>query len=74
MVLKEVLMRLSPKKLEIITLLARGFTDKEIALKLSISKRTVQTHVSSIITALNARNRVNAVALYMASHPKWKIK
>ncbi len=67
-------MKLSPRKLEILTLLARGFTDKEIALKLNISKRTVQTHISSILTGLNARNRVNAVVLYMASHPRWKVK
>ncbi len=67
-------MKLSPRKLEILTLLARGFTDKEIALKLNISKRTVQTHISSILIGLNARNRVNAVAKYMASHPRWKVK
>lgn len=67
-------MKLSPRKLEILTLLARGFTDKEIALKLNISIRTVQTHISSIMIGLNARNRVNAVVLYMASHPRWKVK
>jgi len=66
-------MRLSPKKLEILTLLARGLTDKEIAAKMDISIRTVQSHISSIISGLNARNRVNAVALYMRKHPKWRI-
>ncbi len=60
-------MKLSPKKLEILTLVARGFTDKEIA------KRTVQTHIYSIITGLNARNRVNAVVMYMHLDPKWKV-
>lgn len=66
-------MRLSPKKHKILTLLARGYTDKEIAQDLDMSIRTVQTHVSSIISTLNARNRTNAVALYMSSHPKWRI-
>jgi len=66
-------MKLPPKKLEILTLLALGFTDKEIALKMNISKRTVETHISSIIATLNARNRVNAVVKYIASHPKWKV-
>ena len=66
-------MRLSPKKHKILTLLARGYTDKEIAQNLDMSTRTVQTHVSSIISTLNARNRTNAVALYMHSHPKWRI-
>lgn len=66
-------MRLSPKKHKILTLLARGYTDKEIAQNLDMSTRTVQTHISSIISKLNARNRTNAVALYMYSHPKWRI-
>lgn len=66
-------MKLSPRKLEILTLIARGFTDKEIALQLKMSKRTVQTHISSIIATLNARNRVNAVVLYMHQNPKWKV-
>lgn len=66
-------MRLSPKKHKILTLLARGYTDKEIAQNLDMSTRTVQTHISSIISTLNARNRTNAVVLYMLSHPKWRI-
>lgn len=66
-------MRLSPKKLEILTLLARGYTDKEIAQNLKMSVRTVQTHISSILSTLNARNRTNAVALYMQAHPRWRI-
>ena len=65
-------MKLSPKKLEILTLLAQGFADKEIASKLKISKRTVETHIPSIVNILQARNRVNAVAIYMTKHPKWK--
>ena len=46
-------MRLSPKKLQILTLVAKGFTDKEISQKLQISERTVQTHLSSILLTLN---------------------
>jgi DNA-binding NarL/FixJ family response regulator len=66
-------MRLSPKKIEILTLIARGYTDKEIANLLKMSIRTVQTHISSIISKLNARNRVNAVVLYMQNNPNWNI-
>jgi DNA-binding NarL/FixJ family response regulator len=65
-------MKLSPQKEKILTLLAQGYTDKEIALKLKISIRTVQTHISSILLSLNARNRVNAVVLYMTANPRWK--
>ena len=67
-------MKLSPKKLQILTLLAKGFTDKEIALKLKISKRTVETHITSIVASLQARNRVNAVAIYMSKTKKTVIE
>jgi len=67
------LMKLSPKEHNVLTLIACGFTDKEVALKLNISIRTVQTHIASILLKLNARNRVNAVVVYMHLNPKWKI-
>lgn len=66
-------MKLSSKKLQILTLVAKGFTDKEISQKLQMSTRTVQTHISSIILGLNARNRVHAVVLYKHYHPSWNI-
>ena len=67
------LMKLSPKANKVLTLIACGFTDKEVALKLNISIRTVQTHIASILLKLKARNRVNAVVVYMHLNPKWKI-
>ena len=66
-------MKLSPKKVKILTVVAKGYTDKEISQKLQISKRTIQTHISAILLALNARNRTNAVALYKHYHPRWDI-
>lgn len=66
-------MKLSPKEHNVLTLIACGFTDKEVALKLNISIRTVQTHIASILLKLKARNRVNAVVVYMHLNPKWKI-
>ena len=67
-------MKLSPKEHVVLTLIACGLTDKEVASKLKISIRTVQTHMSTIILKLNARNRVNAVVVYMHLNPKWKIE
>lgn len=67
------LTKLSPKEHNVLTLIACGFTDKEVALKLNISIRTVQTHIASILLKLKARNRVNAVVVYMHLNPKWKI-
>lgn len=54
-------MDLSIRETEIIALIANGFSDKEIAQKLSISPRTIQTHVTRICFKLNARNRTHAV-------------
>lgn len=68
------LMKLSPKEHDVLTLIACGYTDKEVALRLNISIRTVQSHLSSILLKLNARNRVNAVVVYMHLNPKWKIE
>ena len=67
-------MKLSKKEHAVLTLIACGFTDKEVASKLKISIRTVQTHMSSIMLKLNAKNIVNAVVVYMQRNPKWKIE
>ena len=40
---------LSPREREVLTLLARGYTYKEIAADLFISIKTVETHVSSVL-------------------------
>lgn len=54
-------MELSKRESEIILLIANGFSDKEIAQRLEISTRTIQTHVTRICLKLHARNRVHAV-------------
>ena len=49
---------LSERELEIIELVALGLTNQEIAARLTISKRTVDNHVSNIFTKTGAKNRV----------------
>ena len=63
-------MRLSPKELRVLTLVARGYSDKEIGVKLRISERTVQTHMMRIQLKLDARNRVNAAVLFFIKNPE----
>ena len=54
---------LTPRELEVLNLLAQGQQNKEIALALVISERTVKYHVSSIMGKLGAGNRTEAVAI-----------
>jgi len=59
--------KLTNRELEIIKLMANGFLAKEIAEKLKISIRTVQSHNVRIYIKLGARNKMNAVAIFMRS-------
>jgi len=54
---------LTAREKEIITLIAQGFTSKEIAAKLYISVATVDTHRTNLMTKLGVRN-----AAELASH------
>lgn len=53
---------LSVRELDVLRLMARGLTDQETAAALSVSRRTVHTHVSSILNKLAVQNRTAAVA------------
>lgn len=51
----------SVREQEIIELVAAGLTNQEIAQKLEISKRTVDNHISNILTKTSTENRVALV-------------
>lgn len=67
-------MKLSKREHDVLTLIACGYSDKEIAVKLKISSRTINTHVQSLVNKLNAKNRVNAAIIYLRANPKWRIE
>jgi DNA-binding NarL/FixJ family response regulator len=58
-----VLESLSERELEVLTLVARGASNAEIAAALYVSERTVKGHVGSIFTKLGARDRAAAIVL-----------
>jgi len=53
----EELDRLSAREQEVMRLIARGYTYKEVAAELFISIKTVETHVSSVLRKLQLSNR-----------------
>jgi DNA-binding CsgD family transcriptional regulator len=55
----------SARELEVLTLLAGGATDPQIAKRLGLSPATVQTHVRNAKAKLGARTRAQAVALVL---------
>jgi DNA-binding CsgD family transcriptional regulator len=54
---------LTPREAEVLTLLARGYTNREIAATLVVSVRTASVHVSHILHKLGAPNRREAAAI-----------
>lgn len=59
--------KLSPREREIIIMLARGASNKEIARNLNLAESTVKIHVQGILRKLNLASRVQA-AVYAVEH------
>jgi DNA-binding NarL/FixJ family response regulator len=53
---------LTPRELEVLQLMARGLTNRQIARRLQISEHTVKFHAGAVLGKLNARSRTEAVA------------
>ena len=54
---------LTPREAEVLELIARGSTNREIAAELVISTKTASVHVSHILAKLDAPNRIEAAAI-----------
>jgi DNA-binding NarL/FixJ family response regulator len=58
---------LTNRETQILTYIAEGNSNKEVARILSISEQTIKNHVSAILRKLNANDRAHAVALALRS-------
>jgi DNA-binding NarL/FixJ family response regulator len=54
------MLRITPRQNEVLSLLANGMSNKEIAKELNISEATTKIHTGALLRALGARNRTEA--------------
>jgi DNA-binding NarL/FixJ family response regulator len=57
--------KLTPRELEVLTLMARGKRNKEIGGELSIAEDTVKMHVKNVLAKLEVNDRTEAVTIAM---------
>ncbi len=61
--------QLTPRELEVLTLLAEGLSNKALAKRLNVGEKTVKTHVSSLLAKLGLKDRTQA-ALFAQARQK----
>jgi DNA-binding NarL/FixJ family response regulator len=54
---------LTPREIEVLTLVAKGLANKEIADRLGTASGTVKMHIQNILTKLDASDRTHAVTI-----------
>jgi DNA-binding NarL/FixJ family response regulator len=54
---------LSQRELDVLQLVLQGYTNKEIAEVLIVSAETIKTHMSNILSKLNAKDRTHAAVI-----------
>ncbi|MER6155396.1 response regulator transcription factor [Streptomyces sp. NPDC001868] len=54
---------LTPRELEVLTLVGRGLSNTELAARLTLSEATVKSHVARIFSKLQLRDRAQAVVI-----------
>jgi DNA-binding NarL/FixJ family response regulator len=60
---------ITPREMEVVRLLARGFTNLEVAGVLEISAHTVSSHIKSVYRKLHVSSRAELTAVLGASRP-----
>ena len=56
-------MALTPREVEVLTLVAKGLANKEIAARLGTASGTVKMHIQNILAKLDATDRTHAVTI-----------
>lgn len=58
---------LTGRELEVVRLIVDGLTNREIAARLGIARRTVESHVENVYSKLHIHSRAQAVAWYLTT-------
>jgi DNA-binding NarL/FixJ family response regulator len=68
--LRDEVVRLSPREKEVLEMLSEGYSNKEIAVRLSLSVETIHFYLKHVYEKMHVRSRTEAVAKYMSSSAK----
>ncbi|WP_189384790.1 response regulator transcription factor [Advenella faeciporci] len=58
------LRELSPPQLELLAMIAQGYSNQEIAIQKNLAVQTIKNQASAIFKLLNAKNRIEAISIY----------
>jgi DNA-binding NarL/FixJ family response regulator len=59
--------QLTKRQLQIVKMIAKGLSSKEIAVQLGLSNRTVEVHRYNILRKTNSRNSITAIQKVLAN-------
>jgi DNA-binding CsgD family transcriptional regulator len=62
--------RLTPQEFQIATLVAEGLTNRDVAARLYLSRKTVEFHLSNAFRKLDVRSRGELIRLFAAQAPE----
>ncbi len=65
--------KLSPQEQRVLALVAKGKTNREVAIDLGLSERTVKNYFSNVLDKLELSRRTQAAALYLEQTAKRKL-
>jgi len=52
--------KLTEREIEILTLINEGYSSGDVAIRLVVSKRTIDFHLQNVYTKLDVKNRIQA--------------
>lgn len=64
---------LTPRELEVLNLVIKGYHNPKISEILCISEHTTKAHLASIFEKLNVTNRIQAVIKYLKNNKELKL-